>query len=63
MSHLWILDCPVHQRVHSPTISRIYATLITIMNAALQPVGVTPLSTARAEMIDKTRSDPRNGEG
>jgi hypothetical protein len=53
MSHLWILDCPVHQRVHSPTISRIYATLITIMNAALQRVGNTPPSTARAETTAK----------
>lgn len=58
MSHLWILDCPVHKRAHSPTISRIYATIITLITAAIRPIGVTPLSTVSQEMTDKTRSDP-----
>jgi hypothetical protein len=57
VSHLWILDCPVHKRntVHRRTISRIYATIITIMNAACQPDGVTPLSTASGETTDKKK--------
>jgi hypothetical protein len=57
MSHLWILDCPVHKQatVHRQTISRIYAAIITIMNAALKPAGVTPLSTASKETTDKKK--------
>ena len=57
MNHLWILDCPVHKQatVHRQTISRIYATIITIMRAALKPVGVTPLSTASGETTDKNK--------
>lgn len=55
--NLWILDCPVHKRatVHRKTISRIYATIITILNAAYRPVGITPLSTASEETTDKKK--------
>ena len=55
MSHLWILECPVHKRAYSPTISRIYATIITILYAAYKPGGVTPLSTASEETTDKKK--------
>ena len=46
MNHLWILDCPVHKRTLANYFTHIYATIITIMNAAIKPVGVTPLSRA-----------------
>jgi hypothetical protein len=55
MSPLWILDCPVHKPVTVNYFARIYATIITIMRAALQPVGVTPLSTASGETTDKKK--------
>ena len=58
MSHLWILDCPVHKQTTVNYFARIYATIRTIMNAALQPVGVTPLSTASEETSDKKKKSP-----
>ena len=59
VSHLWILDCPVHNRatVQRQTVSQIYATIVTIMTAAIKPVGVTSLSTTGREMSDKTRNE------
>ena len=58
MSPLWILDCPVHEPATLNYFARIYANIITIMSAALIPVGVTlhPI-TAEQEMSDKTRNE------
>ena len=37
VSHLWILDCPVHNRatVQRHVFTQIYTTLITIMTSAI----------------------------
>ena len=60
MSHLWILDCPVHKQatVHRQTISRIYDTISHLITAAITPLGVTPLSTASEETTDKKKKSP-----
>ena len=46
VSHLWVLDCPLHKQatVQRQTITQIYTTIMTIMAAAIKPVGVTPTS-------------------
>jgi hypothetical protein len=52
-AHLWVLDCPVeqsHTRVHSYTLSDIYATIVSVMDYTIGRVVQSSISTANGDM-------------